>query len=507
MGALARHARAIARQNEQGLEAMFGRVVHLPADFGRPRRRRLFLPARVFWLFLQQVFSSDPTCREVVRTFLGWLALTAKRASGRTAGYCKARKRLRQEDLDQVEAPLTRAIRSDHLIGRLWYGRPVKVVDGSGLSMPDTPKNRALYPPPHTAAQRQKRSGGRTTRKRRMKRHGASRTKSARATRRRCSNPRKAQRPAKAPPRKRPCAFPVMRVVALFCLGTGLLLELARDSLAVGERRLFRSLWDTLLPDDVVLADRGFCGYGEFYHLRERGVDAVMRAHPCRTAGRRRVQRLGRHDEFVLWLKSKPGPTCPDKALWPSLPDAMLVREITFTVPIPGFRTDVVTVATTLLDPVAFPTEAFADLYRQRWQAELFLRDIKITLGMDILRGQSPEMIHKELTMHRIAYNLVRLTMLEAARQRNCPVTTLSFKGTLSTLRSWAPLFLFGSRSTRAALWRSLIDVIGRDPLPWRPNRIEPRARKRRPKNYQLLNKPRHQFKEILHRNRYSRTA
>lgn len=407
----------------------------------------------MFWLFLSQVLSSDRACRETLRKFLGWLALEGHRASGRTAGYCRARARLRQSDLDEIHRRLAQKIRSAHLPQRLWLGRSVKVVDGSGLSMPDTPSLQKLYPQPKSA------------------------------------------QPG--------CSFPVMRVVALFCLGTGVLIELAKGSLHVGERELFRSLWDLLGPGDVILADRGFCSYAEFFFLRQRGVDCVMRAHQRRTVGRLVLKSLGPGDRLVLWLKSKPGPHWPDQAVWNALPEAIRLREIAFRVGVKGFRVQAITVVTTLLDPIGFPAEAFADLYRRRWQAELFLRDIKTTMGLDILRCKSPAMIHKELTMHQIAYNLVRLTMLEASSAHETPVERLSFKGTLATLREWSPIFSPADARGRRALWNLLLDCLARDPLPLRPDRLEPRARKRRPKNYQLLNKPRRLFNEIRHRNKY----
>jgi len=405
-------------------------------------------------MFLSQVLSADRGCRETLRKFLGWLALQGRAASGRTAGYCRARARLRQADLDEIHRSLTAKIRSAHLPERLWFGRAVKVVDGSGLSMPDTPSLQKLYPQPKGA--------------------------------------------------KPGCSFPVMRVVAWFCLGTGVLIELAQGSLAIGERALFRLLWDRLERGDVILADRGFCGFAEFYFLMQRGVDCVMRAHQRRTVGRLILKSLGPGDRLVLWFKSMPGPRWPEKAAWDSLPEVLRLREISFRVAVKGFRVRKVTVVTTLLDPVAFPAEAFADLYRRRWNAELFLRDIKTTMGLDILRCKSPGMIHKELTMHLIAYNLVRLTMLEVSSAREIPVERLSFKGTLSTLREWAPLFPGARAYRRAALWEFLLRSLAGDPLPLRPNRLEPRARKRRPKNFQLLNKPRRLFKEIHHRNRYT---
>ena len=407
----------------------------------------------MFWLFLSQMLSADPSCRGILRKFLGWMALRRSSASGRTAGYCKARARLRQADLDLIHQQLADRIQSAHLAKRLWFGRSVKVVDGSGLSMPDTPSLQKLYPQPKGA--------------------------------------------------KPGCSFPVMRVVALFCLGTGVLIDLARGSLHVGERELFRSLWGLLEAGDVVLADRGFCGYAEFYFLLQRGVDCVLRAQTQRTVGRVPLKSLGPGDLLVLWLKSKPGPRWPDKAAWNALPEAIRLREIAFRVGVKGFRVKAITVVTTLLDPIAFPPEAFADLYRRRWQAELFLRDIKTTMGMDILRCKSPAMVHKELTMHLIAYNLVRLTMLEAAEAHATSVERISFKGTLATLRGWAPLFLPAPRRTRDALWDALLRCLAADSLPLRPDRLEPRARKRRPKNYQLLNKPRRRFREIHHRSKY----
>jgi hypothetical protein len=404
-------------------------------------------------MFLSQVLCADHACRETLRKFLGWLAWEGMSASARTAGYCKARKRLPQAELDAVAAGLARRVRSEHLVRGLWRGRPVQVVDGSGLSMPDTRPNQKRYPQPTGA--------------------------------------------------RKGCSFPVMRVVALFCLGTGILIDLAQGSLHAGERALFRSLWEALHPGDVLLADRGFCGFAEFFFLRQREVDCVMRAHQRRSVGKTRLKRLGPGDWLVLWHKSKSGPKWPDPAVWRTLPDTLTVREIDVRVPVKGFRTRALTVATTLLDPVAFPAEDFADLYRRRWQAEIFLRDIKTTMGMDVLRCKTPDMVHKELTLHLIAYNLVRLTLLQAAAQEDIPLQTLSFKGALATIRAWAPIFATAAHDLRPQLWPQLLRLLANDPLPHRPNRVEPRARKRRPKNYQLLNKPRHQFKEIHHRSKY----
>jgi hypothetical protein len=401
------------------------------------------------------VLSAGKACREAVRAFLAWQALEGRRpASPRTTAYCNARRRLRQRDLDRVRVRVARKVEATVTEADLWCGRRVRVVDGSALSMPDTPENQHVYPQ------------------------------------------HRGQKPG--------CGFPVMRVVALFSLATGVLLDLAKASLRIAEQPLFRTLWHRLAPGDVVLGDRGFCSYAALFALAQRGVDSVVRTHPRRTR-LSLVRRLGRGDRLIRWHKSPRPPAWLSREAWQQLPDRLLLRELTFPVALPGFRTRRVTVVTTLRHPAAFPAPAFRDLYRRRWLAELFLRDIKTTLGMDILRCKTPDMVHRELAMYLIAYNLLRALMREAALAHGLPVTRISFQGTVATVRQWAPT-LADPRlqpADRRRLTDLLLTYLARDPLPHRPNRTEPRARKRRPKNYQLLTQPRHIFKEIPHRNKY----
>jgi len=427
------------------------------AALGQPVRDRLFAPARVFWLFLSQMFSADGSCAETVKKFLAWLALAeGKEASPNTAAYCKARARLPMEAVERVGNDVVRTIRHSPLAQSRWHGRPVKVVDGSGLSMPDTPANQEEYP------QSRKRTAG--------------------------------------------CGFPEMRIVALFSLATGALLHYAQASRYESERALFRQLWTYFEPGDVALADRGFCGFAEIYLLRQRGVDSVMRLHQRRSTGVRLVKRLGRGDLLVEWIKTKVRPKWLTAEQWAAMPHTLLVRHITYSIDIPGFRTQRITIATTLTDARLFPPQAFAQLFRRRWNVELYFRDIKISLRMDVLRCLTPEMVRKELAMHVIAYNLIRATLLQAAQAANKDVDRMSFKGTCQTLREWAPLLALAPNTERSHLHAALLNAIARAPVPARPNRTEPRAKKRRPKNYQLLNKPRHLFKEIPHRNKYTRT-
>lgn len=413
---------------------------------------------RTFWLFLSQIFSAGGSCRAAVRKFLAWLAIEDDAtASPNTAAYCKARARLREADLEKVDAQVTQRVEAAAADKALWYGRRVKVVDGSGLSMPDTAANQAVYPQ-------------------------SSRQKAG-------------------------CGFPVMRIVALFSLATAVILGLAKGALCVAERTLFRTLWDLFEPGDVALADSGFCGYADFYCLAQRGVDSVMRNHARRSVGLTVLRRFSKGHRLVRWHKTGRCPKWLDPDQWRAMPDRLSVREIRFSIDIPGFRTKAITVVTTLLDPKAFPRRAFLELYRRRWMAELYLRDIKTTMGMDVLRCKSPAMVHKEVLMFRIAHNLVRALMVESAVTCDVSVYRISFQGTLTTVREWAPTLAAARlrRTERERLTDYLLYYLAQDLLPNRPNRIEPRARKRRPKNYQLLNQPRRIFKEIQHRNKYSK--
>ena len=410
-----------------------------------------FPPEQTFWLFLSQVLAADGSCREVLRKFLAWLSIEKDgEASPRTGAYCRARARLPLDALEKVHEKLAVVPARGE---RRWHGRRVKVVDGSSVSMPDTPANQERYPQP--SAQ----TAG--------------------------------------------CGFPVMRIVAVFSLGTGVLLDLAKGTLKVHERTLFRQLWDNFQAGDVALADTGFCSYGDFYYLGLRGVDCVMPNHQKRKVGLDMIKRLGKGERLVEWHKG-PCPRWLTEEEWRDVPDRLRVREITTHVDLPGYRTEKLVTVTTLLDRRKFPKAAIEELYRRRWMAELWLRDIKTALGMEILRCQTPDMVEKELWMHLIAYNLIRATMNHAARTHHVSNERISFKGTVATIRQWVPLLSAIDLSPRERIRNRerMLHYIARDSVPMRPGRREPRARKRRPKNYQLLTKPRRIFVETPHRGR-----
>jgi IS4 transposase len=437
---------------------LFGSLVDLSEVSSAVFRNRIFTLSRTFWLFLHQVLCGGCSCAETVAKAMSFLGIEeGEIASSNTSAYCQARSRLPAELIEKQQLQLAQTVAEQSDSWR-WHGHVVKVVDGSSVSMPDTPENQEKYPQP-----------GR---------------------------------------QKEGCGFPVMRLVCLFSLASGALLRRERGSLNDHERTLWRRMWPNLDKGDVVLADRGFCSFGEFAMLGKQGVDMVTRLNAKRTVGVRLVEQLGRGDQLVEWEKTKS--SCKPEWIsiedYEALPQWLRVRHVSFTVSIQGFRSQKITVATTLLDPKLYPAREFAALYRRRWMAELFLRDLKTSLGMDVLRCKSPAMVEKELEMHLIAYNLVRALMLSASVEYPCEPTELSFKLCLSTVRQWAPAMEEAeSEGRHREMLHLLLYYLANTLVPHRPGRIEPRAKKRRAKNYQLLNKPRNLMKPVKHRNRYAK--
>jgi len=287
-GSLATCLSHVTQHSLSELTEVFGPWIDLPETFGQSQRRRLFCPlSRTFWLFLSEVLSTDRSCRESVRKALAWLALrSGKTASPNTAAYCKARARLIRKDIDAVLHQTAERIQNLYATNHLWYGRQVKILDGTGLSMPDTPTNRAAWPIS------------------------------------KCIKPG--------------CGFPVIRLVALFSLATGLILHVARGTLKNHERSLARSLWHLLQPRDVLLADRGFCGYADFFYLTLRRVDCVMRNHQRRTKGLSVLRRISKGDCLIAWYKTRMRPKWLTPQQWREMPNSLSLRQISFQVDMPA---------------------------------------------------------------------------------------------------------------------------------------------------------------------------
>jgi hypothetical protein len=414
-------------------------------------RHKVYTPLVTLWAFLAQVASPDGCCRAAVARVLAWLVGQGRRPCGPTTGaYCKARARLPERLPRRLACDTGRDLH--HRVGArwLWHKRRVKVVDGTTLSMPDTPANQREYPQPN------------------------------------------AQKPG--------LGFPILRAVVVFCLATGAVLEAALGRCVgrgTGEPSLLRQLVHTFEPGDVVLADRGF---GSFYELalwQSRRVDVVVRLHQARRADFRTGRRLGPKDHVVVWDRPD-RPEWVDDALFAARPRRLAVREVAVPVAQSGFRTRQLVVVTTLLDAVAYPAQALAELYRARWHAELDLRSLKCTLGMDVLRCRTPELVQTELWMHLLAYNLIRAVMARAAEEVGCVPRELSFAGAAQAVRAFGAWLVAAGPGRIADLRRALLVMVGCQRVGNRPDRVEPRARKRRPKHGALLTIPRDQARGKL---------
>jgi len=294
----------------------------------------------------------------------------------------------------------------------------------------------------------------------------------------------------------------------VFSLATGALLDYAKGNKHQHELRLLWKLLDQFKPGDLAVADRGFCSYVLLALLLRLGVASLFRLHQRRPADLRKGKRLGKNDRLFTWLKPPQKPRWLPQSWWKKIPAQLTVRVIRFNLSCPGYRPESVTLVTTLLDPQKYPAQDIAQLYTRRWKIELWFRDIKTSMGMEVLRCKSPQMLHKELEMFFIAYNLIRCLMVQAGAINDVALDRMSFKGTVDSARQFS-LAIAQARSKKKQnqLIVELLEVIARDNVPERPNRIEPRAVKRRPKAYQLLNRPRHVMKEISHRSKYRKTS
>lgn len=260
-----------------------------------------------------------------------------------------------------------------------------------------------------------------------------------------------------------------------------------------GENSLFRTLHASLETGDVVLADRYFSGWFDIALLQQRGVDVVIRKHQLRATDFRKGKKLGWHDHLVCWKKPTLCSEWMTREQYHSLPDTLTLREVRVLVAQKGFRTERLIVVTTLLDPELSPADEIAALYRRRWDAELNLRSLKIVLQMDHLRCKTPHRVRNELAMHLVGYNLIRQLTATAACQAGLKPWTISFQGTLQTINHLLPVL--ATAIPTDAWCTALLDAIATHLVGTRPDRVEPRVKKRRPKNYPLMTKPRQDYK------------
>jgi hypothetical protein len=415
-------------------------------QYGGRYRDRVYSPLRTLGLFIDQALSADGACQDAVaRNLSERTGRGASESSLNTGPYCKARGRLRHELIVQVHRALARRMEQAQPAGWRWHGRSVKLVDGTTVSMPDTPANQEAFPQSSS------------------------------------------QQPG--------LGFPLARVVAIISLSHGAPLDWAMAACQgkdTGEQALFRELCGSLQSDDIVLADRLYCDYWTVAMLKARGVDLLACKNARRSSDSRCGKRLGRNDRIVQWRRPQ-RPPWMDKESYANTPEMLSVREV---------RVNGRVLVSTLLDArVATPAE-LDRLYGSRWNIEVDLRSIKAEMGMDILRCKSPDMVRKELAVHLLAYSLVRGVMAQAASLAHVLARALSFKATMQVLNAYHQQLRHSGGQRISVMIAHVLGAVATLRLLWRPNRHEPRAIKRRPKPHRLLTIPRHLARAQLARQR-----
>jgi Transposase DDE domain/Insertion element 4 transposase N-terminal len=405
-------------------------------------KNRLFSPVVTIWAFLSQVLDFDKSCQNAVSRIISWLSgENVELPSTDTSAYCQARKRLPEKLLQRLFEDSGKNLESKVNLLNLWCGRHVKVIDCSTVSMPDTPENQQAYPQSTS------------------------------------------QQPG--------CGFPIASICVIFSLITGAAIALAIDKLNTNDIKLARRIYQFLNPLDILLGDSAFCSYADFCWICNNRCDAVVRKHNGRCQKLQGGFRVGKNDKILTWYKPKTPPTTLTKEEFAALPDNLKIREIYYSINTPGFRTKSVTLITTLLDTKAFPTHKIIELYGSRWDVELDLRHLKTSLGMDILRSKSPDMVRKEIYTYLLAYNLLRSVMWTAGTTNSTSPLRLSLQGTRRHLINFSTKFLYASKTLRYKLYLTLLKIIVHKVVPHRPERVEPRKLKKRSKNYPYLTQSR----------------
>ncbi|HET9679931.1 MAG TPA: IS4 family transposase [Gammaproteobacteria bacterium] len=398
-------------------------------------RERLFPPTEALSMFLAQALSQDSSCQKVVND------AALKRVSGglpvcstRTGAYCKARQRLPQQMVSALVQQTGRLAAERVSKAWQWQNRPVRLIDGTTITMPDTAANQSAFPQQST------------------------------------------QQPG--------LGFPIGRIVGITCLSSGVVLNAAMGRYSGkggSEQALLRGLLETFSAGDIALGDSYYCTYFLIAALRERGVDVVFEQHGSRRQRTdfRTGERLGERDHRVTWPKPKLKPDWMPQAQYDAAPDSLTLRELKVGGKI---------LVTSMTCAKGTPKPALKALYRSRWHVELDLRSIKTTLGMEVLRCRTPEMNEKEMWVYLLAYNLIRLLMADAASLSDVLPRQLSFKHTLQLWLGWRQQ---SGGCTDENQVRILLLLIAQTRVGNRTGRVEPRAVKRRPKPFPLLSTPR----------------
>jgi putative transposase len=415
----------------------------------------IFSTEIVLWAFLAQTLrdGKGAACASAVADIATYLLQTGQRPpSGDTGDYCRARAKLKLTALQRLVREVAGHLDDRVATPWLWKGLHAKLVDGFTFTMPDTAENQAAFPQ------------------------------------------LRVQPPG--------VGFPLARACVVLSLATASVCDLAVGPYAgkqTGETALLRQLLGTFKPRDVVVFDRYFCSFMMLALLSQQEVHVCARLHHCRRSDFRRGRRLGPGDHLITWTRPQ-RPTWMSPEQYAQIPETLTLREVQFTVTVPGRRVETLTVITTLTDPKTYSRQDIADLYGFRWNAELDIRAIKQTLHLDHVRCKTPEMVRRELWVTLLAYNLIRKVIATAAARHQKQPRQLGFtRACQSILASWM-LLATGACQDVPALYTTLLAHIAAHEVANRPGRIEPRVLKRRRHRYPLMQRPRAELRAELTR-------
>jgi hypothetical protein len=419
---------------------LFSTVEALLPDY----RERKYPPTETLSMFLSQAMSADRSCQNIVNTVsVQRLVSGLSPHSTRTGSYCKARQRLPLSLISELVSCTGKLIGEQLPAHWCWQGRPVKLVDGTTVTMPDTSENQAAYPQ------------------------------------------QEGQKPG--------LGFPICRIVGILCLASGSVINAAMgpyQGKGADEQTLLRGMLDAFDPGDIVVGDAYFSSYFLLATLMDRGVDAVFEQHGSRRKSTdfRTGQKLGSRDHLITYRKPREKPEWMTTEDYCAAPDTVTVREL---------RVGNKILVTTLLCPGDASKHSLKDLYKDRWHVELDLRNIKTTMGMETFSCKSPEMVEKEMWVYFLAYNLIRLVIAQSASLMDILPRQISFK---HSLQIWQAYRQRQAITEDLEHIKALCVLIAQIMVGHRPGRIEPRAVKRRPKPYSLLTRPRDKAREQVRR-------
>lgn len=415
---------------------------------GHVYRQRTFCPLVTLWAWLSQCLSQDKSLNEAVSRILAHRVLVGLPAcSASSASYSDARGRFPSSAMIRMAKEIGRNVHDSAVDAWHWHGRNVFLADGTGLSMPDTAENQAVFPQIRSI--------------------------------------------------KKGLGFPVMRAVALISLATGAVVDFdfaAHEGKGTGEGTLLRGMLDTLNSGDILVADRYHPSYITIAALLRRGVDMVSVSHQSRNVDFSKGIQLGENDHMVEW--KKPGyDKRQTREEYDALPETIMVREFVIEIEGRSGGSENAIVVSTMTDP-SIPQKELSDLYWRRWNCELDLRSLKQSMHLDILRCKTPEMVEKEIFCHLLAYNLLRGTMTESAKRAGVTPRQLSVKGAMQAIESFTPAMM--TTNAGDVLYDALLTTVSAHRVGNRPGRQEPRKRKRRHAWRDYMMVPRNEFHRRL---------